>query len=436
MSYEDDILKELEGAAERMPAKPVFLFLYALIGLIVAFFIWAALAEVEELTRGQGQVVPSSDIQIVQSLEGGILQELLVAKGDLVKKGQILMRLSDVQFSSEERGTESNLMALQAKKARLTAEAGGSEFILGKAIEEKLPNVAKNERALYTSRQKELEAAYSIQDDKIKKAEADLKEVEAEINRIYSSRKLLQEELGITKQMVAKRAVPKLELTKLERELSDLSGQINARSQEKKGLEADLSAAKQERDTQFDKFRSQALEELNEVEAKLGGIKENLRAMGDRVDRTEIRAPVDGVVNEIMINTVGGVVEPAMKLIEIVPNDESLKIIANVKPDDIAFLHVGQKVKVKITAYDPTKYGSLDGELMRVAANSAKDNDGNILFEVEVLTDKNYLGSQEKPLPITSGMVANVEIITGKRTILNYLIKPIIRGFDNALRER
>jgi len=436
MSYEDDILSELEGSASRTPARPVFLFMYALIGLVASFFIWAALAEVEELTRGQGQVVPSKDIQIVQSLEGGILQELLVAKGDLVKKGQILMRLHDVQFSSEERGTEANFMALQAKKARLTAEAGGSEFVLDEKIKAELPNVAKNELALYNSRQKELEAAYSIQDEKIKKAEADLKEVEAEINRIYQSRKLLSKELSVTKQMVAKRAVPKLELTKLERELSDLSGQINARSQEKKGLEADLSASKQERDTQFDKFRSQALEELNEVEAKIAGTKENLRAMGDRVDRTEIRAPVDGVVNEIMINTLGGVVEPAMKLIEIVPNDESLKIIANVKPDDIAFLHVGQKVKVKVTAYDPTKYGSLDGELIRLAANSTKDNDGNILFEVEVITDKNFLGSKEKPLPITSGMVANVEIITGKRTILNYLMKPILRGFDNALRER
>ncbi|MDH5723040.1 MAG: HlyD family type I secretion periplasmic adaptor subunit [Alphaproteobacteria bacterium] len=436
MSYEDDILKELEGAADRTPARPVFMFMYALMALVVAFFIWAALAEVEELTRGQGQVVPSRDIQIVQSLEGGILQELLVAKGDLVKRGQILMRLQDVLFSSEERGTEANLMSLKAKKARLTAEAEGAEFVPDREIEEKLPNVAKNEQNLYVSRQKELEAAYSIQDDKIKKAMADLKEVEAEINRIYSSRKLLQEELNVTKQMVAKRAVPKLEQTKLERELSDLSGQINARSQEKEGLEAQLRVAEQERESQFDKFRSTALEELNEVEAKIAGIKENLRAMGDRVDRAEIRAPVDGVVNEIMINTIGGVVEPAMKLIEIVPNDESLKIIANVKPDDIAFLHVGQKVKVKITAYDPTKYGSLDGELMRVAANSSKDNDGNILFEVEVVTDKNFLGSKANPLPITSGMVANVEIITGKRTILNYLMKPIFRGFDSALRER
>ncbi len=436
MSYEDDILKELEASASRTPAKPIFLFLYALMSLIVAFFVWAAVAEIEELTRGQGQVVPSQNIQIVQSLEGGILQELLVAKGDLVKKGQVLMRLSDVLFSSEERGTEANFMALSAKKARLMAEANGQDFVLDGKIKQELPHVAKNERALYDSRQKELEAAYAIQDDKIRKATADLKEVEAEINRIYQSRKLLNEEISVTKQLVAKRAVPKLELTKLEREQADLSGQINARSQEKKGLEAELSVAEQERAAQFDKFKSQALEELNEVEAQLASIKENLRAIGDRVDRTEIRAPVNGIVNEIMINTLGGVVEPAMKLIEIVPADESLKIIANVKPDDIAFLRPNQKVKVKITAYDPTKYGSLDGVLTRLAANSSKDNDGNILFEVEVKTDKNFLGSEEHPLPITAGMVANVEIITGKRTILHYLMKPILRGFDNALRER
>lgn len=429
-------MNELDAAVRMKPARPVIFMLLTISAFIVFFIVWAAVTEVEEVTRGQGQVVPSREIQTVQSLEGGILQELLVAEGDTVKKDQILLRISDVHFSSEERGTEAQFLSLRAKRARLKAEAEGRDFVIADEIAEKMPQVAANEKALYDSRQKELAGAYSILDDRIAKAEFDMKEVSAEIGRLYQNRSLLQKELSITKDMVAQRAVPKLDQIRLERELADISGQINTKAQEKKGLEADLSAAKNERATQDDKFRSQALEELGEVEAKISALQENLKSMEDRVYRTEVRAPVDGVVNKIAIKTIGGVIEPAMRLIEIVPVDDALKIIAKVKPDEIAFLRPGQPVKVKITAYDSQKYGSLDGTLRRIGANSVKDGEGDVFFEIEVVTARNFMGAAEKPLPITPGMVADVDVITGKRTILNYLIKPIRRGFDRALRER
>lgn len=433
---ETDFMSELDAAVNDRPSRPAVLMLLSISAFIVFFLLWAALTEIEELTRGEGLVVPSREVQVVQSLEGGILQELLIGKGDLVKKGQVLMRISDVQFSSEERGTEAQFLGLSAKKARLSAEAEGKPFVIPEDIATKVPKIVENEKALYVSRQKELEGAYAIQDEKIKKAEADLEEVKAEISRVSQSRGHLLKELQITKDMVAKRAVPKLDQIRLEREASDLQGQANARIQEKAGLEADLSAAKNERAAQADKFKSQALEELNQVETQISALQENLKSMGDRVDRTELRAPVDGVVNEIMLSTLGGVVEPAMKLVEIVPVDDELKIIAKVKPDEIAFLKAGQPVKVKVTAYDPQKYGSLEGTLARVAANSTKDRDGHIQFEIEVRTERSYLGTAESPLPITAGMVANVEVVTGKRTILHYLLKPLRRGFERALRER
>lgn len=437
MSVRDtDYMDELQAAAQIKPARPVILLLLTVIACVSFFFIWASVTEIEELTRGQGQVIPSQEIQVVQSLEGGILQELLVRKGDVVKAGQILMRLSDVQFSSEERGTEARFAALEAKKARLNAEASAQRFTLSDEIKRKAPQIAENELALYHSRQKELEAAFAIQDENIKKAKADLDEVKAEISRLSESRRLLKKELEITKDMVAKRAVPKLEQIRLERESADISGQINTKSQEKKGLLAALTGAENERAAQADKFKSTALEELNEVETEIAALKENLKSIGDRVDRREIKAPVDGIVNELMIQTIGGVVEPAMKLAEIVPMNDELKIVAKIKPNEIAFVNVGDRARVKISAYDPQKYGALDGEITRVAANSAKDNEGNILFEIEVKTTKNHLGTADKPLPITPGMVADVEVITGKRTILNYLMKPINRGFDRALRER
>jgi len=433
---ETDYMDELEAAARMRPARPVVILLFTIIGFITFFCIWAAVTEIEELTRGQGQVIPSQEIQVVQSLEGGIVQDLLVQKGDAVKKGQILMRISDVLFSSEARGTEARFQSLEAKKARLSAEANGVAFEMPAEIEEKLPEIAENERLLYASRQKELKSAYAIQDDKIDKASADLAEVKSEINRLSENRRLLTKELNITKDMVAKRAVPKLEQIRIERELADISGQINTRVQEKKGVMAELSGAKNERATQDNTFQSQAFEELNEVETQISSLKESMKSIDDRVDRTELRAPVDGIVNQISVQTIGGVVEPAMRLMEIVPADDELKIIAKVKPNDIAFLDVGQPVKVKVSAYDPQKYGALNGKLTRIAATSVTDNDGHVMFEVEVRTDKAYLGTAQKQLPITSGMVADIEVITGKRTILQYLLKPLHRGFDRALRER
>ncbi|MCB1680744.1 MAG: HlyD family type I secretion periplasmic adaptor subunit [Alphaproteobacteria bacterium] len=431
-----DFMNELQAAIHEKPSGPAVLLLFSLASLVAAFILWAGVTRIEELTRGQGQVVPTQEIQIVQSLEGGILQEILVSEGDRVKKGQVLMRISDIQFSSEERGTEAKSFALQAKKTRLRAEADGTEFKLAPEILQKAPKIAGNEKALYESRQKELETSFSILDERINKATAELEEVKAEINRLSSSRAMLNKEYTITKEMVEKKAVPKLEQLRIERELTDISGQITARSREKEGLEADLSATKNERQSQVDKFKSAALGELNEVETQIAALEESLKSIGDRVDRTELRAPVDGLVNSIRLKTIGGVVEPAMRLIEIVPVDDELKIVAKVTPRDVAFLRRGQPVKVKITAYDSQIYGSLDGELTRVASNSSTDKDGNILFEIEVKTVRNYLGTSANPLPITPGMVAEVNVVTGKRTIMYYLLKPLRRTMDRALRER
>ena len=433
---ETDFMSELDAASAMRPATAAILLLFSIMALVVFGIIWAGIARVEVITRGEGQVVPSQDVQVVQSLEGGIVEELLVRPGALVKEGEILMRLSDVQFSSEERGTEARFLGLEAKKARLTAEASGEDFTLPDDVSEKAPQIASNEKQLYESRQRELQNSYAILDDRISKANAELGEVRAQIGRLSSSKTSLNKELQITKDLVAKRAVPKLEELRLSRELSDISGQINAQSQRRKALQAEVEVAKKERASQLDKFRSQALGELNAVETEIASLKENLKSIGDRVDRREVRAPVEGIVNNIAVKTIGGVVEPAMQLVEIVPVDEELKIVARIQPNDVAFIRAGQPAKVKITAYDPQKYGSLDGELVRVGATSGRDAEGGAYFEIEVHTDKNYMGEADNPLPITPGMVAQVEVITGKRTILEYLLKPVLRARDRAFTEQ
>ena len=436
MTKDTDFMDELNAA---MRTQPVFLSNIMLIS-ITAFILvavgWAAVSKVEERTRGLGQVVPTSEIQVVQSLEGGILAELLVGEGDIVEKDQILMRISDVAFASEERGVEARSDALKAKKARLEAEAQGSAFSLPDSIEKNAPQIAKNERALYKSRQQELKNAKSILNDKIARASAELSEVRAKISRLSDSKKLLKKELDMTRRMVKKRAVPELEAIRLERELGDIAGQVREAQEKRGGLEAELRAAQKEQADKDDKFRSQALGELNDVQTQLRQLEESLTAIGDRVFRAELRSPVRGVVNKVMLKTIGGVVEPAMKLAEIVPLDDTLKIMAKVAPHEIAFLHPGQDVKVKITAYDPQRYGALQGKLARIGANSVSDREGNTFFEIEVRTDKNHLGTADHPLPITPGMVAETEVITGNRTILEYLMKPILRARDRALTER
>jgi adhesin transport system membrane fusion protein len=430
-----DFMAELEAATSLRPATPVVLMLFSVLALGVIFLVWAAISKVEIITRGEGQVVPTQEIQVVQSLEGGILSELLVREGEQVKKGQVLMRLSDTQFSSEERGTESKFLSLTAKRIRLQAEAKGEEFVMPADIAEKSPAIAKNEEALYNSRKSELKNSYAILDDRISKANAELSEIKAEVGRLSEQKRMLQNELEVTRRMVEQKAAPKLEQMQKERELSDVSGQINGASARQQGLAAEAEAARKEKQSQEGRFRSQALTELNEVETEIAGLQENLKSIGDRVDRREIRSPVDGVVNNIALTTIGGVVEPAMRLVEIVPLDDELKIVAKVTPDQVAFLHTGQDVKVKITAYDPQRYGSLPGKLTRIGANSVTERDGKIFFEIEVRTDKNYLGTEQRKFPITPGMVAKAEVITGKRTILEYLLKPILRAQDVALTE-
>lgn len=430
-----EFMDQLEAAARMKPHAASNIMLYSVTALIVFFIVWASASKIEELTRGQGQVVPTQEIQFIQSLEGGILQELLVGQGDRVTKGQVLMRLSDVVSSSEERGTEAKSDSLKLKKSRLEAESEGKEFVVPEDLMKKIPDIAQSELDLYRSRQQELKNAVSILEDKIAKVEADMDETQAQVNRLSSSRGSLQQELSITRDMVAQKAVSKLEQIRLEREVNDVSGQINASQERIGGLKSELSAAQKQKADQGDRFRSQALTELSEVKTQIAQLSESLKSIGDRVSRAELKAPVDGIVNNIAVRTIGGVIEPAQRLIEIVPVDDQLKVVARVLPSDIAFLKVGQAVKVKISAYDSQRYGSLDGKLVRVGASSVSDNNGNVFFEIEVRTDKNYLGTPEAPLPITPGMVATTEVITGKRTIMAYLLKPFLHARDRALRE-
>ncbi len=431
-----DFMDDLDALRVLTPSRAADLFLYTICALVILFFVWSGLSRVDEISRGSGQVVPSINAQIVQSLEGGILQELLVREGDMVRKDQVLMRLRDISFATEERGTEARLLSLQARKARLEAEAGGAPFVLPDELKARAPKISETEEQLYRSRQEEYQNAVNMIENKSQSVAAQIEELNAQMSRDSQNIGLIQKELEITRKMVAQKAVPQIEAIRLERELNDAQGSLRAARERKAGLEADLKSAAKEKKDQADKFKSQALGELNVTQTELTGIEESLKNIGDKVDRAEIRSPVDGIVNNIAVTTVGGVIEPAMRVAEIIPVGDDLKVVARVAPNDIAFLKVGQKARVRISAYDSQRYGYLDGELIRVGANSVRGEDEKVYFEIEVRTDRSHLGTAEHPLPITSGMVADVDIITGKKTILEYLLRPVLRLKDRALTER
>lgn len=435
--HEDaDFMAEAVAATRLQARWSANAMLYAIAAFFFAFIVWATFSEVEQMTRGQGQVVPASQVQIVQSLEGGILSALEVQEGDIVKKGQVLARVKNVAFSSEQTGIAAKADSLTLKRGRLKAESVAEPFVPDPAIVAKYPAIAANELALYTSRQQDLKNSLSLLDDKIAASQAELGEISAQVTRLSETRGLLQKEVDMTRKMVAANAAPKMEGIRLERELADLRGNLNAASQKRGALEASLSVTKRERAERENKFKSDALAEISAVEAELTGLSEAVKTATDRVDRAELRAPMDGIVKNIHMKTIGGIIEPAKVLMEIVPMGEQLKVTAKVSPADIAFLNIGQPVKVKITAYDPQRYGTLEGKLTRIGADTVSDSKGNVFFEIDVVTKENHLGTKDNPLPIIPGMVAQADVITGKNTIMSYLMKPFLRARQEALTER
>ena len=437
MEKEDlEFMSELEAAAHLKPTAASQLFLWSVVGFFSWLIVWAAFSEVDERVRGLGQVMPSSDIQVVQSLEGGILTDLMVTEGDRVKKDQILLRIDDIQFASEGRGIEAQMMGLKAKQSRLKSEASGVKFTIDPELVKKYPDIAANEEKLYTSRQEELATALNIVKDEVNEAEANIDEVKASIGKLARSKELLQKELNIARSLVEKKAMPEIEALRLERELNNTAGDLSTAYQAQQSLEARLSAARKREEEKLGGFKSQALGELNEVESRIAAIQESLTSVEDKVRRADLRSPVDGIVHKLHIKTVGGVIQPAQKLVEIVPLADDLMIRAKISPADVAFLKPGQDVRVSITAYDPQIYGTMPGKLERIGAGTVEDQEGNTFFEIDVRTDQNYLGTPEQQMPITPGMVSETEVIVGKRTILTYLMKPVLRTRDRAFTEK
>lgn len=403
--------------------------------LLVAL-IWAKFAVLEEVTTGEGKAIPSSKVQVIQNLEGGIVTEIFVREGQVVNKGDTLLRLDDTRFLSNRGETEADRMALVARVERLSAEAEGRPLALPEDLVKQAPQLVEDEMALYRSRQQRLHSEQNTLQEQLQQKTQELAEFRAKAQQYRSSLGLLQQELNMSQPLVETGAISQVEILRLRRSAVEVRGSLDATNLAIPRAESAIEEIKSRIQESELVFRSDAFKELNEMRTELKKITSTSVAIDDRVTRTTVVSPVHGIIKLLKVNTIGGVVQPGDAMVEVVPLEDNLLIEAKVRPQDVAFLHPGQKAMVKFTAYDYTIYGGLKAKLELISADTITDEEGNSFYLIQVRTDQSHLGTKEHPLLIIPGMVATVDIITGEKSVLDYLLKPVLKARSEALRER
>ena len=394
---------------------------------------WAAVSRIDEVTRGEGKVIPSRQLQVLQSLDGGVVSEILVREGDVVEPEQILLRIDQTRFVSSVRESQAQTLALKAKAARLRALTEGLPFVMPPEVLKEDPKTAEEERRLYESRRNELQANQSIARQQLSQRQQELAEARARHQQASSAFDLSSRELAVTKPLIASGAVSEVELLRLERDVGRFRGERDMAAAQISRIQAAISEANHKVEEVTLAFRNESGKELAETMARLNSLSEGSVGLSDKVDRAVLRSPVKGRVKRLLVNTVGGVVQPGKDIVEVVPLEDNLLLEARVLPRDIAFLRPGQKAVVKFTAYDFAIYGGLDGRLEHIGADSVVDEKGNAYYIVRIRTNQPDLG---KNLPVIPGMVAEVDIITGEKSVLAYLLKPVLRAKARAMTER
>ena len=406
----------------------------------IAAVAWAALAEVDEYAVAEGKVVPSSRLQLVQNLEGGIVAEVLVKTGDRVQKDQPLLRMDRVRFASASQEGQAKDHALLARIARLSAEAAAQPFTPPAALATSDPALVAQEAALHAGRQQALRANLAVLRQQADQREQELAEKQARQVQLQQSHALVTRELEMVQPMASQGYITKLDAVRLERQANDLRGELDAARLALPRLQAAVREARERVDEMTSRFRADAMKELSLARAEQAALAAANTELQDRLRRTEVRAPVAGVVKQLKVNTVGGVIQPGMELMEIVPHEDTLLVEARVRPADIAFLRIGQEALVKLSAYDFAIYGGFPATVEQIGADTlTPDKPGEraeSYYLVQVRTRGNTPTGASTPLSIMPGMVAAVDIHTGKKTVLHYLLKPIVRARDAMLRER
>lgn len=410
--------------------------LIVITSLIIIFVAWTHFATLDEVTRGDGRVIPSSNVQVVQNLEGGIVEEIRIKAGDVVHKGDILVKIDDTGFASSFDEQRQKYFSLKARIARLEGELADKAPLFDAELMAEGQEFVQSETALANARKEQFFSQISILKRQIEEQEQNLQENRRLRENSEKKIQLLQEELKLTKPLAEQNIVPQIEILRLEREINDTRAELDQSSFAIIKAQNSKSEAGDRVDEKIGSYKTDILAELASAREEFKRLKSTMVSAQDRVDRTDVRSPVKGTVKRVLVSTIGGVIKPGMDIVEVVPFEDTLLIEAKIKPQDIAFLRPNQEAKVRLSAYDFSIYGGLDAQLEQISADAITDDEGQSFYQIRVRTDKSYLGTEEKPLPIMPGMVAEVDILTGKKTVWQYLMKPILKAKQKALTER
>lgn len=436
-SLEGQPLPEVEKALIDDAPRIVRLTIWGVIAFFVFLLTWAHFAVIDEVTKGDGKAIPSSRIQKIQNLEGGIVAQIYVKEGQIVEAGAPLIRLDDTRFASNVGETEADRVAMELRVERLSAEVENRPLNITAQARKSVPSQAANEESLYMSRRQQLADEVGGLQQQLVQRQQELREFSSKADQYRNSLNLLRQEISMSEPLVARGAISPVEVLRLRRSEVETRGMLDGTTLAVPRAQAAIGEVQRKIDETRGKFRSEALTQLNEARTDLAKTQATAKGLEDRVSRTMVTSPVRGIVKQVLVNTVGGVIQPGSDMAEIVPLDDSLLVEARIRPQDIAFLHPGQKAMIKFTAYDYTIYGGLEGTLEQIGADTVQDEEKkNTFYLIKLRTNKSHLGTDEKPLLIIPGMVASVDIITGKKSVLSYLLKPIIKSRAEALHER
>jgi adhesin transport system membrane fusion protein len=427
------IAHSLKNHNAKRPAK-IMLLVICLI--FVVLLIWSAIAKVDNITRAMGQVIPSSKLQIIQNLEGGIVNAIHVKQGDVVEEGALLISLSPIQSSAEFGSRKQQVFGLAVRAARLEAESKGRKLSYDAALNQQAKDIVAVDKAEYQSRQASLQAELMVIDSQIQQKLQESVAAEVEWEASKTGLQNAKEELEIITALVERGLEPRLELVRLNSRVSELKARQDLAKVSMMRLKSAEREVKDRREAALRNFQAQSASELTRTKTELNAQQELLPSFEDRLLRTYVRAPARGVVNRIFITTPGGVLKPSEPLLELVPAEDKLVIEARIRPQDIAFVRIGQPARIKLTAYDYTVFGAMDGQVTQISADVVPVDREESFYLARVEIEKQMIENLGKKLPIIPGMQAQVDIVTGNKTVLDYLTKPIKALKENAFRER
>ncbi len=422
----------------RLSAAPLWMHITTLVlVLTVASGIgWAALAKVDEVTRGDGKVIPASRIQLVQNLEGGIVRRIATREGAMVKEGELLLQIDATGFGSSLEERREKLLGLRAVLARLEANVENRALTMPEDVVRQRPSLANEQAEMHASRQREMQASLAGIDQQVAQRRQEIEEVKAKIANLTRAIEIGSEELELTRPLVQRGAAARIELIRLEARQNELQGTLDGAQLAMPRIRQALGEAQNRRIEREMGLQSEMRSQLGETRVQISALEQSIKGDLDRVDRTDVRAPVSGIVKTLHVSTLGQVVKPGVDIVEIVPSGDTLLIETRIRPQDIAHLRPGLDAVVRLTAYDYTTYGVLKGKLEHIGADTIQTERGETYYHARIRTDRSTLVKGDREYPILPGMVANVDILTGRKTVLDYIVKPLTRLQNEALRER